>query len=77
MRHRSGLSPIIVPFADGKRGNPVLFDKVTFEELKRVTGDRGGRAIFSQFPYERLEWDASIHFDVDTPEDVERLRGME
>ena len=43
MRHRSGLSPIIVPFADGKRGNPVLFDKVTFEELKRVKGDRGGR----------------------------------
>lgn len=77
MRHRTGLSPIIVPFADGKRGNPVLFDKVTFEELKRVTGDRGGRAIFSQFSCERLEWDASIHFDVDTPEDLERLRGME
>lgn len=77
MRHRTGLSPIIVPFADGKRGNPVLFDKVTFEELKRVTGDRGGRTIFSQFSYERLGWDASIHFDVDTPEDVERLRGME
>jgi molybdenum cofactor cytidylyltransferase len=77
MRHRSSLSPIIVPYADGKRGNPVLFDKVTFEELRRVTGDRGGRAIFSQFSHERLAWDASIHFDVDTQEDAERLRGME
>lgn len=77
MRHRSNLSPIIVPYSSGRRGNPVMFDKVTFDALKRIEGDQGGRAIFSQFPHERLEWDASIHFDVDTQEDLERLRRQE
>jgi molybdenum cofactor cytidylyltransferase len=77
MRHRSRLSPVIVPYTNGRRGNPVLFDKAAFEALKQVEGDRGGRAIFSQFPHDRVEWDDTIHFDVDTPEDVERLRGLE
>lgn len=77
MRHRRGLSPIIVPYAGGRRGNPVLFDRVTFEKLSQIEGDRGGRVIFSAFNHERLEWDDSIHFDVDTPEDIERLRGLE
>jgi len=77
MRHRRGLSPIIVPYAGGRRGNPVLFDKITFEKLSQIEGDRGGRDIFSAFKHERLEWDDSIHFDVDTPEDLDKLRGME
>jgi molybdenum cofactor cytidylyltransferase len=77
MRHRARLSPVVVPYANGRRGNPVLFDKVAFEALMQIEGDRGGRAIFSQFSHERVEWDDSIHFDVDTHEDLERLRGME
>lgn len=77
MRHRKGLSPIIVPYAGGRRGNPVLFDRITFEKLSQIEGDRGGRVIFSAFKHEQLEWDDSIHFDVDTPEDLDKLRGWE
>jgi CTP:molybdopterin cytidylyltransferase MocA len=77
LRHRKGLSPIIVPYAGGRRGNPVLFDRITFEKLLQIKGDRGGRDIFSAFTHEQLEWDDSIHFDVDTPEDLDKLRGLE
>lgn len=76
-RHHSTLSPIVMPHHGGKRGNPVLFDRVTFAELMRIQGDKGGRVIFSEFPHEQVEWDDSIHFDVDTPEDLDRLRGLE
>jgi molybdenum cofactor cytidylyltransferase len=76
-RHQSELAPIIVPYSGGKRGNPVLFDKVVFEALKQIEGDQGGRALFSKFQIERVEWDDSIHFDVDTPEDLEELKKFE
>jgi molybdenum cofactor cytidylyltransferase len=76
-RYQLNLSPIIVPFSEGKRGNPVLFDRITFEPLARIEGDQGGRALFSQFEIDMVEWDDSIHFDIDTPEDLEELRGLE
>jgi molybdenum cofactor cytidylyltransferase len=76
-RHRTTLKAVIVPYAQGRRGNPVLFDGITFEALLRVKGDQGGRAIFDRFPPSQLAWDDSVLFDVDTPEDLRRLRDME
>ncbi len=75
--HRSTLAPTIAPRADGQRGNPVLFDRSVFSLLKDVSGDRGGRAIFEQYPPHYVEWDSSVLFDVDSPEDLERLRSIE
>ena len=45
--HARTLSPIVAPLVDGRRGNPVCFDRVTFPELLALTGDTGGRALFS------------------------------
>ena len=56
---------------DGRRGNPVLFDRRFFDDLTRVDGDIGGREIL-------LESDASacvdvpdggVRRDIDEPED--------
>ena len=76
-RHRTTLSPIVVPYSEGRRGNPVLFDRVAFEALRQIEGDQGGRVLFSQHDVERVEWDDTILFDIDTPEDLERLSDIE
>jgi molybdenum cofactor cytidylyltransferase len=68
-------SNIIAPFIGERRGNPVLFDKVCFDRLTSLTGDRGGRTIFKEFGLTRLNWeDKRILFDVDNPEDYEELK---
>jgi len=72
--HARTLAPIIAPLVDGQRANPVLFDWVTFPDLLALSGDTGGRALFSKFPVNFLPWhDASILSDVDTPEEYEKL----
>ena len=76
-RHRQTLAPIILPIAGGRRGNPVLFDQATFDNLRRLQGDRGGRALFDQYVIEHVEWDESIHFDVDSEDDLSKLREIE
>jgi molybdenum cofactor cytidylyltransferase len=72
--HSQSLAPIVAPKIVGKRGNPVLFDKNTFPGLMRVTGDIGGRSIFSDYPVSWLQYsDESLRLDVDTLEDYQRL----
>jgi molybdenum cofactor cytidylyltransferase len=71
--HARTLAPIVAPLVDGQRGNPVLFDRFTFPELLSLTGDTGGRALFSRFPVTWLPWhDTGILADVDTVEDYRR-----
>jgi molybdenum cofactor cytidylyltransferase len=77
-RHAQSLSPIVAPLIDDRRGNPVLFDRVTFADLLAVTGDVGGRAVFARYPIAYVPWhDAGLLLDVDTPEDYQRLQGLE
>jgi molybdenum cofactor cytidylyltransferase len=76
-RHRSTLAPIIAPRIAGRFANPVLFDRSTFPELLRLQGEAGGRALFDRYPMEALEWKEDVFLDVDTPEDLERLQGLE
>lgn len=72
--YASSISPIVVPQIDGRRGNPVLFDRVTFPELRRVSGDTGGRQVFSKYPITWIPWhDSTILLDVDTPEDYHKF----
>jgi molybdenum cofactor cytidylyltransferase len=68
--HASGLQPVVAPIVDGKRSNPVLFDRVTFPDLMALQGDVGGRALFSKYPIAWVPWhDSRILLDVDTPQD--------
>jgi molybdenum cofactor cytidylyltransferase len=72
-RHRQTLAPIVWPEFEGRRGNPVLFDRVLFEELRQVTGDSGGRAVLmaNQEEAERVAvTDESILWDIDRPDDL-------
>lgn len=76
-KHESSGSPIIAPRVDGRRANPVLFDRVTFGDLLALEGDTGGRAVFGKYPVDYVDWqDANLLFDIDTPEDYDRLRGL-
>ena len=70
--------PITAPLVDGQRGNPVIFDKCTFPDLRMLTGDKGGRHLFTKFPVSWVPWyDRRILFDIDTPNDYERLLAEE
>lgn len=72
--YSSSLSPIVAPLIDDRRGNPVLFDRLTFDALSRIEGDTGGRQVFSKFRVQYLPWlDAKAGMDVDTLEDYQRL----
>ncbi len=72
--HSTSLSPIVLPESNGRRANPVLFDRRTFNSLSTIQGDVGGRVIFSQYPIKTIRWfDESILIDVDTPDDYSRL----
>lgn len=73
-RHSRDLSLIVAPQVQGQRANPVLFDRDTFPELMSLSGDVGGRAVFSKFPVTYLPWhDEGLLVDVDRPEDLEKL----
>jgi molybdenum cofactor cytidylyltransferase len=70
--------PIIAPSVNGKRTNPVLFDRVTFKDLLTIEGDQGGRAIFGKFPVNLIPWtDEKLLYDIDTPSDLEFLIRLE
>ncbi len=76
--HRQTLAPIIAPQIGGRRANPVLFDRLTFPDLLSLSGDTGGRAVFSRYRVRWLPWhDESLLLDVDTAEDYQRLLEIE
>jgi molybdenum cofactor cytidylyltransferase len=73
-RHAEGLFPIVAPLVADRRGNPVLFDHVTFDELRALQGDVGGRVLFRKYPIEYVPWhDESLLFDVDDETAYRRL----
>ncbi|MEP3046888.1 MAG: molybdopterin-binding/glycosyltransferase family 2 protein [Roseibium sp.] len=61
---------IITATADGKRGNPVLWDRRFFTALKNLSGDVGGRHLIAQnigFVAE-VEVGSAARLDLDTPD---------
>jgi molybdenum cofactor cytidylyltransferase len=70
--HRETLAPIVAPRYQGQRGNPVLFDRVTFAEFARLEGDIGARPILQAYAGQIawVDWPtAEIIEDIDTPAD--------
>jgi molybdenum cofactor cytidylyltransferase len=67
-KHTTGKR-ILIPFYNGERGNPVLFDVSLFPELLEITGDAGARSVIEHHRSEvaRIELGASMaSYDVDT-----------
>jgi molybdenum cofactor cytidylyltransferase len=65
-------APVVVPVYRGVRGNPVLFDRSLFSEIKRIRGDRGARSVVERHRDRLLEVaveDEGVLFDIDTPSD--------
>jgi molybdenum cofactor cytidylyltransferase len=67
--------PIVTPVYRGLQGTPVLFAAEVFVELAGLGGDAGARAVVQAQPgrVARVEIDAPMPPDVDTPEDYARL----
>lgn len=60
---------ILIPFYNGERGNPVLFDASLFPALLEITGDGGARSVIERHRQEvaKIELGTSIaSYDVDT-----------
>lgn len=70
---------LVVPVYKGKRGNPVIIGKKYFDELKRLTGDRGARDIISR-DETAVEWveveDKSVLKDIDDYASLIKSRSM-
>jgi len=67
---------IVAPTYRGTPGHPVLFDRGVFAELRALDGDRGARSVIEREPSRVaiVQVDAPPPGDVDTPEDLARLR---
>jgi len=68
---------IVTATADGKRGNPVLWDKRFFEALKALHGDIGARHLIAENPEFVTDYEigAAARLDLDTPEALARAGG--
>ncbi len=67
---------IVLPTHRGRRGNPVIIDRMLFPRVDSLTGDVGARVLFEEYTEEIVEIpvdDDSIHFDLDTWEDYQKL----
>jgi molybdenum cofactor cytidylyltransferase len=73
-REKTGKS-IVAPIYRGTQGTPVLFAGEVFAELAALGGDAGARAVVQARPERvaRVDIDAPMPPDVDTPEDYARL----
>jgi len=70
---------IVIPTCEGKRRNPVIFPPETFEDLMKLSGDRGGRDVIDRYPQictEVVFTDAIQFTDIDTQEDAEYAENL-
>jgi molybdenum cofactor cytidylyltransferase len=68
---------IVVPTAEGKRGNPVLWSRRFFPELLAIEGDIGARQLIAAYPEAIVEVPVSgggAFLDIDTPDALAELR---
>jgi molybdenum cofactor cytidylyltransferase len=68
---------ICVPTRGGKRGNPVLWGRAYFNEMRTVAGDVGARHLIGEFGDDVFEVEMSddgIFIDIDTPDALARFR---
>jgi molybdenum cofactor cytidylyltransferase len=75
-RHRETLAPVVAPRHNGQRGNPVLFDRSTFDQFAALAGDVGARPIIAAHAAEIawVDWPTpDVLVDIDSPDDYRAL----
>ena len=66
---------IVSQSSSGWRGVPVLFDKIYFEELKKMNGEKGAKILIQQYKNSVIKIDCGEMLqDLDTPESYQRLK---
>lgn len=75
--YQKQLKLVTCPTYQGKRGNPVLFDRRTWPDLMDLTGDQGGRQIIHSIAAMEIDYietnTPEIITDIDTPDDYQLL----
>ncbi len=74
--HRNSPEGIIIPEFGARRGHPVLFPRLYFEELHAAPLDQGARYVVRTHPESAIAVkvpDEGVIQNIDTPEDYERL----
>ena len=67
--------PIAYAQHRGRRGHPVGFSAELFSELTGLQGDEGARRLLARYPAQAVEVDdPGVLIDVDTVEDLQRLK---
>lgn len=71
-----GEHPVAYAQYRGQRGHPVGFAAELYSELVMLSGDEGARRLVARYPAHGVEVDdPGVLLDVDTEQDLERLRG--
>lgn len=68
---------IVAPFFRRRRGNPVLFDRSLFPELRKTQGDEGAKGLIRRMEGSVVKVqvdDLGVLLDIDTEEEYLRLR---
>jgi molybdenum cofactor cytidylyltransferase len=68
--YRSSKASVVVPVYHGTRGNPVLFDKSLFPQIKKIIGDAGAKSVVAENEEKLVQLvveDKGILIDIDTP----------
>jgi molybdenum cofactor cytidylyltransferase len=76
-RFRQTGAPVVIPTHQGRRGHPVLLARSLFPELLAAPLEQGARAVVQRHAQEveLVETDdEGVLWDIDRPEDYERLR---
>lgn len=75
---RTGAA-IVRPARGGRHGHPVLFDRRTFDALRRADPALGAKEVVHAYAGEMVEvevTDEGVFTDIDTPADYERAFGV-
>ncbi len=70
------VAPILIPFCNGRRGNPVIISRSLFPQLSSLSSDTGARVMFDAYKdlIEKINFENdAVLLDVDTPLDYENL----
>ena len=76
--HEAGGKAIVRAVTQGKRGNPVILPRATYDAVLRLEGDVGARHIIETCGLAIVDVDIgdAAHLDVDTPEAVIAAGGI-
>ena len=70
----STVSLAATEYQDGRCGVPAIFERIHFESLRRLDGDRGAKELIQNVDHFTVPLPSEQEFDVDTQTDLNQLR---